>query len=213
MPVPQASGTAGRMMATSHLPDQGRIRPRGDADQRDVEAAGVGDDVGQFRGLARVGQDQHHVAFGHHAKVTMARLGGVNEMGGRAGGGEGRGDLAGDMAGFAHARDDDPALGRQDQVNRLPKTVAQAADERGQRRSLLGDDAAAGGQESQWWKRSFGSSHPIRSSSGTGRQEGKATVGKVKAVFADQTSLQRGFQPVQIQHVRGGIFLLRVASA
>jgi hypothetical protein len=45
----------------------------------------MGEDVGQFRRLARVRQHQQHIILGHHAKVAVAGLGRVDEMRGRAG--------------------------------------------------------------------------------------------------------------------------------
>ena len=116
-------GGGGQQDSDVGLPHQGRIGAGCDADQRDAEAAGMGDDVGQFRGFAGVRQDQRHIAFGHHAKVTVACLGRVDELGGGAGGGEGRGDLAGDVARFAHARDDDATFGGQNKADRPGKTI------------------------------------------------------------------------------------------
>ena len=47
----------------------------------------------------------------------MARLAGMDVVGGRAGRSEGGRDLAGDMARLAHAGDDDPALRRRDELD------------------------------------------------------------------------------------------------
>ena len=46
----------------------------------------------------------------------MARFGGMNEEGGRAGGGKGRRDLAADMARLAEPGDDQPSLGVPDEI-------------------------------------------------------------------------------------------------
>ena len=66
-----------------------------------------------------------HIALRHHAKVTMARLGRVDEMRRRARAGKSRRDLAGDMARLSHARDDHPALCRHQQRDRRREAFAQ----------------------------------------------------------------------------------------
>jgi len=48
MPVPQGFGRPGQHQRDVGLAEQRRGGVRGDADQRDLEAAGVGDDVGEF---------------------------------------------------------------------------------------------------------------------------------------------------------------------
>ena len=57
----------------------------GDGDQRQAEAAGMGDEIGQFGGFAGIGQSQHRVAGDDHAQIAMRGLGRVDEQSGRAG--------------------------------------------------------------------------------------------------------------------------------
>ena len=49
----------------------------------------------------------------------------MDEIGRCAGGGEGGGDLASHMPGFAHAADDDAALGGQDHADRMAEIAVQ----------------------------------------------------------------------------------------
>ena len=100
----------------------GRLSKRGlgaagDGDQRDGEAAGIGDQVGQFRRFPGIGQRQYRIALHNHAEVAMRGFGRMDVERGGAGGGEGGGDFGGDMAGFAHAGDDDAAAGADQHIN------------------------------------------------------------------------------------------------
>ena len=104
----------------------------------------MGDDVGDLGRFAGIGDDDDHIALGHHAQIAVAGLGRVNELRGRAGAGEGRGDLASDMARFAHAGHDHPAARGQNGFDRPVKAVAQADGQRGQAFGLGCDDAAGG---------------------------------------------------------------------
>ena len=56
----------------------------------------------------------------------MAGLGRVHEVGRGAGAGHGRRNLARDVAGFAHAADDQAAVGIQDQLDGAGKIAVQA---------------------------------------------------------------------------------------
>lgn len=84
---------------------KGAFGAGGERDEGDLEAGGVGDDVGELGSFAGPGEGEHRVGVADHAEVAVAGFGGVDEVGGGAGGGEGGGDLAADMAGFAHAGD------------------------------------------------------------------------------------------------------------
>ena len=135
----QASRACGSSSTTSAALREraGRVRRHGD--QAGAEAARIVDQVLQLDGLARPGQRHDHVVLRDHAEVAVARLARVHEVGGGAGGGEGRGDLAPDMAGFAHAGDDQPALGRRDQFHRGDERLREpAVDRRDQRRDAAG---------------------------------------------------------------------------
>ncbi len=68
-PRPGAAPAPHRTGAASVL-----SRAAGNPDQRDAEAAGIGDQIGQFRRFAGVRQHQHHVALRHHAQIAMAGL-------------------------------------------------------------------------------------------------------------------------------------------
>ncbi len=89
----------------------GEARPgaAGDRDQRDLEPAGIGDDIGEFAAFAGIGQRQDRVVDADHAEIAVACLRRVDELSRRAGRGERRGDLARDMPAFADAGDDQPA--------------------------------------------------------------------------------------------------------
>ncbi len=121
-PIGQASAAAGRVRATSAARGQRRAGARGDRHQRQAEAARVRDQVGQFGGLARIGQRQHRVARHDHAQVAVRGLGRVDEQRRRAGGGERGGDLAGDQAGLAHAGDHHAAGGARQQIDRVRRS-------------------------------------------------------------------------------------------
>ena len=134
----------GQSKADVGLPPQRAVGGRGDRDERNGEALGVGDDVGKFGGLARPRQREDHVLLPHHAEIAMAGFARMDEIGGRARGGHCRGDLARDMAGLAHARDDgaaggghDPRHGRVERVAKaLGRAVPQRVFERGYARAL-----------------------------------------------------------------------------
>ena len=72
-----------------------------------------GDDLGHRPGI---GQGNDRVVGGDHAHIAVTGLAGVDEESGGAGAGQGRGNLARDVSRFAHARDDDPAAGLQQQL-------------------------------------------------------------------------------------------------
>ena len=97
----------------------------GDGDERNVEAARIGDDVSQFAGFAGLGKRQDCVFLADHPKIAVAGLAGMDEAGGLAGRGEGGGDLARHMAGFSHARADQPPLERGDEIDRAGEILAE----------------------------------------------------------------------------------------
>ena len=94
-------------------------------DDRDAKALGIGDEVRELRRLAGPGQRQDDVVRVDHAEVAVARLAGMDVVGGRAGRGEGGGDLAADMARLAHAGDDDPALRGCDELDGGDEALAE----------------------------------------------------------------------------------------
>jgi hypothetical protein len=113
------------------LARQGRLRLASDRDQSDAKAPRIGQEVGELRRLARPGEGEHHIVGLDHAKIAMARLGRMHEIGGRAGRGESGGDLAPDMAGFAHAGDDDSPFRGADQGDGTLQRRAELAREGG----------------------------------------------------------------------------------
>ena len=102
--------------------------------------------VGQLFGLAALGKQQQRIVGGDGAHVAMAGLGRMDEIGGRTGGGKRGGDLAPDMARLAHARDDHPALRRQDRVHRLAEAAIQPGGQARQRFTGQAQDAPGGSQ-------------------------------------------------------------------
>ncbi len=72
---------------------QRRIEAGRDGDQRDGEAAGIGDDALELGRLARPRQRHHHVVRRDHAEVAVIGLGRMDEEGGRARRGERRRDF------------------------------------------------------------------------------------------------------------------------
>ena len=111
--------------ADVRLPAEGRGGFRGHADDRDAEALGIGDEVRELGRLAGPGQRQDGVVRVDHAEVAVARLAGVDVVGGRAGRSEGGRHLAGDVARLAHAGDDDPALRRRDELDGGDEALAE----------------------------------------------------------------------------------------
>ena len=117
----------GQGQAGIGLPGERARLIAGDGDQAEAEALGVGDEVGEFRRLARPRQGDDHVVRLDHAEVAVARLAGMDVIGGRARRREGGRDLAADMAGLAHAGDDHPPLGRGEEVDRRREGGAEGA--------------------------------------------------------------------------------------
>ena len=99
------------------------LRPTGNGDERDGETAGVGNEIGQFRCFAGIGDGDHHVVRHDHAEIAVAGLARMHEVRWRAGGGEGGGDLAADMAALAHAADDHAPLAGDQQMHRLDESA------------------------------------------------------------------------------------------
>ena len=120
------------------------LRAAGDADQRDGKAARIGDQIGKLRRFARVRDRKHHIIASDHPQIAVACLGRVDELRGRARACQRRGDLFGDMAGFADAGDNHPPTGRDQQVDRLTKTVVQTVGQLFKRLGFGADDAAGG---------------------------------------------------------------------
>jgi hypothetical protein len=85
------------------------VSPADHGEQRDREAAGIGHDVGQLRGLARVGQGQNRVVLGNHAEIAVAGFAGVDVEGRRSGRCQRGGNLPRDVTALAHAGHHGPA--------------------------------------------------------------------------------------------------------
>ena len=114
------------------LPER-RVGFAGEGDQRHAQALQHRHDDIELVALAGVGNRDHGVAFGDHAEVAVAGLGGVNEHRRRAGRGQRRGDLAPDMAALAHAHHDDTPAAAEDGRNGARKTFAEPSLRAGQR--------------------------------------------------------------------------------
>ena len=99
------------------LRGQSAVRVLGDRHHRDRKPAGVGNDIGQFLGLARVGNQDHGIIAGDHAQIAMRCLARMDELRWRTGRGQGRGDFRAHVAGFAHARHDHTTLQVQEQID------------------------------------------------------------------------------------------------
>eukprot|EP01136_Pigoraptor_vietnamica_P039950 Opistho-1_new@11301 len=125
---------------------QRAVAAAGDADQRNRPAPGVADDVGQFEGLARVGQGDHRIGGRHHAEIAVAGFRRMDELRRGSGRGKGGGNLAGDVAAFAHAGDDDPAGHPRQQVQRLAHLAVELAGQAQQGFGFLAQDALGRGQ-------------------------------------------------------------------
>ena len=106
------------------------MRIAGHRDQPCIHALEDGQDRQEFRRLAGIGDGEHDVAARDHAEIAMARLGRVQEKGGRAGARKGRRDLAADVAGLAHAGNDHAAGACEQHPAGLLEIGAQAFHER-----------------------------------------------------------------------------------
>ena len=123
--IPRRFSSLGQQKLDVCGPAQGAVGGGGQRDHRDLEALGIGQDVGQFPNFARLGQGQDHVVLTDHAQVAMAGFIGVDKVGRGARGREGGGDLAGYMPGLSDSGADDPAPGLGQDLNSLGEGVAQ----------------------------------------------------------------------------------------
>ncbi len=82
-----------------------------------------------FVGFAGIGQGHHHVLGSDHAHVAVAGFGGMDKKSRAAGAGQGCSDFAADVAGFAHAKNDNPALAVQHEIAGVDEAVVDAAFE------------------------------------------------------------------------------------
>jgi hypothetical protein len=126
--------------------DQRRVGVRRHADQRDSEALGVGDEIGELGRAAGIGEHQKRVRAGERAQVAVACLARMDELGRGPRRRQGRRDLAPDMTALAHAADDDaPTHGHQD-IHSFRERPVELIGERPHR--LTGEtEHAAGSQE------------------------------------------------------------------
>ena len=107
-------------------------RHAGHRDRPDLAGARELEQAHDLGRLARVGQGEDDVAGHEHAEVAVARLAGMEKVGGRSGRGEGGGDLLGDQPGLADPRQAEAAGGFLDgldrRLERRPEVVDLAAD-------------------------------------------------------------------------------------
>ena len=134
-------------------PAQRAVGLCGHGDQRHAETAAIGDQVAQLPGLAGFRQGQDGVLFADHAEIAMARLGGVDVIGGRAGRRHRRGDLARYMAGLADTGADDPPLHVRNTVYRCYESLINRSGQQVQPVALGFNDTASrcGGIELGHW--------------------------------------------------------------
>ncbi len=78
-----------------------------------------------FVGLARIRERKHDILGRDHAQIAVKGLGRMQEETRRAGAGQRRGYLAGYMSRLAHARDDEFAAARENQLDGTHELVAQ----------------------------------------------------------------------------------------
>ena len=126
-PCGQASADRGNIRATVDPSASATVRPAGDSDQLDAEAAAIADDIAQFCGLAGVRKGHHHIFGPDHAHVAVAGFARVHEIGRRPDRRQGRGDLATDVAALAHPGHDEPAGRALDDIDSPAECVAQVA--------------------------------------------------------------------------------------
>ena len=101
-----------------------------DRDQRDLEAAGIGDDPLQFGAFAAPGHRNDHVIAGNHPEITVIGFNRMNEKRRRAGRGKGGGQFRTDMATLADAGDNHPAGNPEYGINGVGKRLRQRTCQR-----------------------------------------------------------------------------------
>ena len=107
-------------------PRQGGIGAGRDCDQRDGEAAGIGDDALEFGGFTRPGHGNDGVVARDHSQIAVIGLHRVHEEC-RCSGRRQRGrDLRADMTALANACHNHPALDSSDQFDGPCKGLGQA---------------------------------------------------------------------------------------
>ena len=126
-PIGQASAAPGSSSTTSAACASVEFAAGGDRDQRDLEAARIRDDVGQFAALAGIGQSEDRVLGADHAEVAVAGFRRMDELRRLAGRGQRRGDLARDMAALADPGHDQPAARRRAQIEGAPERAVERA--------------------------------------------------------------------------------------
>ena len=158
----------------------------------------------------------------------MARLRRMHEQRRRAGRGQRRRDLARHVPRLAHARDDHPARAPPASAPtasaKLGPSVAASCPERRRldadhpppggdqlRRGRVGRRRAHRGRRQLWAKMSI-SPQPARSSGARCGRKSKQARASSRPPLARQPRVQRRAQPVQVEHVRGGIVDLRRAQ-
>ena len=76
----------------------------------DVHVQHHGDEPEQLVGVARVAQRYHHIIWGHHAKVAVIHVEGIDEKGGGAGAGQCGGYLGAYVPALAHTCHDNLSM-------------------------------------------------------------------------------------------------------
>ena len=107
---------------------KGGIQGAGQGDDAHAGALENGQQVDELVRFAGVGQREDGVFGLEQAEVAVHGLGGVQNVGRRAGAGEGGGDLLADVEGFADAGDDDLAAAGQRGPERLDRGVERAVE-------------------------------------------------------------------------------------
>jgi hypothetical protein len=134
-----------RMLQDACRAAEGRIGPGRHADERNGIAPCVAQHVGEFLGLAGLGESEHDIILADHAEIAVRGFCGVDEIGLRAGGRHGGSDLARHMAGLADSGTDHAALCGEDGVDRLDEPTVETARELSKGVRLELQDAAGNG--------------------------------------------------------------------
>src|SRR5262249_61494107 len=108
------------------LPGEGAVAVAGEADDGVGELADRAEDAEDFFALAAVRQDQGDVVGVDHAEVAVQRLGGVENIGPRAGRVERAGDLLADVSGLAGAGEADATETAVDEIDGLQERLVEA---------------------------------------------------------------------------------------
>ena len=118
-PMGQASRSTPTSMTTSLFSAMGESSPPVKEMMRTSMPLEDGKERIDLGGMAAVGNGHHDVIHGDHAQVAVNGLSGVEKEGRGARAVERGRDLPGHEPGFSHARQNDPALGFQNESDRV----------------------------------------------------------------------------------------------